>query len=185
MALLRRAQHPRRPPRGEFASQGFATSEPYTYSHEVKAWDKPMKYQLIADTGFNFYQQALAVRKDALPGLTKCLTKLVPVMQQAIVDFIANPAPTNALILKLVKAYNNGWVYTPGVANYAVQTMKSLGIIANDPTTGVLGTFDDARVQQIINILKPIYSKTKPLASVLTPSTLVTNQFIDKSIKLP
>ncbi len=172
--------------KGKFAVQGFATSEPYTYSHEVKAWDKPMKYQLIADAGFNFYQQALAVRKDALSGLTKCLTKLVPIMQQAIVDFVQTPAATNALILKLVKAYNNGWVYTPGVASYAVATEKKLGIVANDPATGYLGSFDTARVQNLINILKPIYSKTgKKLASDLTPSSLTTNQFLDKSIKLP
>ena len=172
--------------RGKFAVQGFATSEPYTYAHEVKAWDKPMKYQLIADAGFNFYQQALGVRKDALPGLTKCLTKLVPIMQQSIVDFVEKPAATNALILKLVQAYNNGWVYTPGVASYAVATEKQLGIVANDPATGYLGSFDDSRVQGLIDILKPIYSKTgKKLASDLSPSTLVTNQFLDKNVKLP
>ena len=41
-------------------------------------------------------------------------------MQQAIVDFVGNPAPTNKLILNLVTQYNNGWVYTPGTASYAV-----------------------------------------------------------------
>ncbi|WP_375496782.1 ABC transporter substrate-binding protein [uncultured Jatrophihabitans sp.] len=172
--------------KGKFAVQGFATSEPYTYSHEVKAWDKPMKYQLIADAGFDFYQQALGVRKDALPSLTKCLTKLVPIMQQAIVDFVEKPAATNALILKLVGAYNNGWVYTPGVAAYAVATEKKLGIVANDPATGYLGSFDASRVQELINILKPIYSKTgKKLATDLTPSSITTNQFLDKNVKLP
>jgi hypothetical protein len=172
--------------KGKFAVQGFATSEPYTYQHEVKAWGKPMKYQLIADAGFNFYQQALGVRKAALPGLTKCLTKLVPILQQSIVDFVEKPAATNALILKLVTAYNNGWVYTPGVAAYAVATEKKLGIVANDPATGYLGSFDTARVQQLIGILKPIYSKTgKKLAADLTPATLTTNQFQDKNIKLP
>ena len=169
---------------GQYAIQGFATAEPYIWSHEVRAWDKPLKYQLIADAGFNFYQQAIGVRKDKLAALTPCLTKLVPIMQQAIVDFAANPGPTNNLILQLVTAYNNGWVYTQGTANYAVATMKSLGIVANGPG-GTLGKFDLTRVQQLITILKPIYAaKGKQILPGLTPSNIVTNQFIDPSIGL-
>jgi hypothetical protein len=169
---------------GSYAVQGFATAEPYTWSHDVRAWDKPLKYQLIADTGYNFYQQEIAVRKDKLAGLKSCLTKLVPIMQQAIADFVTNPGPTNKLILNLVTQYNNGWVYTPGTANYAVSTMKSLGIVGNG-TDGTLGSFNDTRVQQLIGILKPIYqAENKPILANLTPSDLVTNQFIDPSIKL-
>jgi hypothetical protein len=169
---------------GTYAVQGFATSEPYTWSHDVRAWDKPLKYQLIADTGYNFYQQEMAVRKDKLAGLKSCLTKLVPIMQQAIVDFVTSPAATNQLILNLVSAYNNGWVYTPGTANYAVSTMKSLGIVGNGPH-GTLGSFDDSRVQHLIGILTPIYkARNKPILANLTPSDLVTNQFVDPSIGL-
>jgi hypothetical protein len=169
---------------GQDAVQGFATAEPYIWSHDVPAWDKPMKYELIADTGFNFYQQEIGVRKDKLAALTPCLKKLVPIMQQAIVDYIANPASTEKLILKLVTAYNNGWVYTQGTANYAVATMKSLGIVGNAPD-GTLGEFTDSRVQQLIGILTPIYAKEgKPTLAGLTPSEIVTNEFIDPSISL-
>ncbi len=164
--------------------QGFATAEPYIWSHDVRSWDKPLKYELIADAGFNFYQQAIGVRKDKLAALTPCLKKLVPIMQQAIVDYVANPAPTEKLILQLVTAYNNGWVYTQGTADYAVATMKKLGIIGNAPD-GTLGAFDDARVQQLIGILAPIYAKQgKQTLPGLKPSDIVTNQFIDTSISL-
>lgn len=169
---------------GQDAVQGFATAEPYIWSHDVAAWDKPMKYELIADAGFNFYQQEIGVRKNALPGLTSCLKKLVPIMQQSIVDYIANPAPTEKLILQLVTAYNNGWVYTQGTADYAVATMKKLGIVGNAPD-GTLGAFTDSRVQQLISILAPIYkAKGKQTLPGLTPSDIVTNQFIDTSISL-
>jgi len=169
---------------GQDAVQGFATAEPYIWSHDVRSWDKPMKYELIADTGFNFYQQEIAVRKDKLAALTPCLKKLVPIMQQAIVDYIANPAPTEKLILQLVTAYNNGWVYTQGTADYAVATMKKLGIVGNAPD-GTLGAFTDARVQQLIGILAPIYAKQgKQTLSGLTPSDIVTNEFIDPSISM-
>jgi hypothetical protein len=167
---------------GQDAVQGFATAEPYIWSHDVRSWDKPLKYELIADAGFNFYQQAIGVRKDKLAALTPCLKKLVPIMQQAIVDYTANPAPTEKLILQLVTAYNNGWVYTQGTADYAVATMKKLGIVGNAPD-GTLGAFTDSRVQQLIGILAPIYNKQgKQTLTGLKPSDIVTNEFIDPSI---
>jgi hypothetical protein len=169
---------------GQDAVQGFATAEPYIWSHDVRSWDKPLKYQLIADAGFNFYQQEIGVRKDKLAALTPCLKKLVPIMQQAIVDYIANPAPAEKLILSLVTAYNNGWVYTQGTADYAVATMKQLGIVGDAPD-GTLGAFTDARVQQLIGILTPIYAKQgKQTLPGLKPSDIVTNQFVDPSISL-
>jgi hypothetical protein len=167
---------------GKYAVQGFATAEPYIWSHEVRAWDKPMKYQLIADAGFNFYQQEIGLRKDKLAALTPCLKKLVPIMQQAVADYMADPAPAIKLILQLVSSYNNGWVYTHGTADYAVSTMKSLGIVADGPG-GVLGKFDDSRVQQLITILKPIYAaQGKQVLPGLTPAPIVDNQFLDSSI---
>jgi hypothetical protein len=169
---------------GKFAVQGFATSEPYTWSHEVRSWDKPLKYQLIADAGFDFYQQAIGVRKDKLAALKPCLTKLVPIMQQAIVDFVADPAAVNTLILKLVSKYNNGWVYTQGVADYAVATMKSLGIVGNG-SDSTLGNFDDARVQKLIGILEPIYKvQNKPILANLTAADLLDNEFLNTKIGL-
>ena len=169
---------------GQFAVQGFATSEPYTWSHDVRSWDKPLSYQLIANAGFNFYQGEIGVRTDKLAALSPCLKKLVPIMQQAIVDYLANPAPAEKLILQLVTSYNNGWVYTQGTADYAVATMKKLGIVGNAPD-GTLGAFTDSRVQQLINILVPIYAKQgKQTLTGLKPSDIVTNQFIDTSISL-
>lgn len=169
---------------GTDAVQGFATSEPYTWSHEVRSWNKPLKYQLIADAGFNFYQQAIGVRKDKLAALKPCLTKLVPIMQQGIVDFAASPDATNKLILNLVDRYNNGWVYTEGVAQYAVTTMKSLGIISNGANS-TLGDFDNARLQKLIEILDPIYkAQNKPIAASLKPSDLADGSFVDPKISL-
>lgn len=169
---------------GQDAVQGFATAEPYIWSHDVRTWDKPLTYQLIADAGFNFYQQALAVRKSQLGPLTPCLKKLVPIMQQAIVDYMSNPEPVIKLILNLVTAYNNGWTYTQGTGDYAVATMKKLGIIGDAPD-GTLGDFTTSRVQQLISILVPIYAKQgKQTLTGLKPADIVTNQFIDTSISL-
>jgi hypothetical protein len=169
---------------GKVAQQGFATAEPYIYEHEVKAWGKPVSYQLIADAGFDFYQQMLGIRAGEKDKLAPCLKKLVPIMQQAQVDFMTNPAETNTLILDLVTKYNNGWTYSQGVADACVKQMKELGIVGNGKDS-TLGNFEESRVQNLIDITKPIFTaQNKELKAGLKPSDIITNEFIDPSIGL-
>jgi hypothetical protein len=108
----------------------------------------------------------------------------VPILQQAQVDYVKTPATATALILDLVKKYNNGWVYSQGVADYSVKKQVELGIVGNGPDA-TLGNFDEARVQSVIDILKPIFDKQgKPIKSGLAPTDIVDNEFIDPKIGL-
>ena len=167
---------------GKDAQQGFATAEPYIYSHEVSAWNKPVK--LIYDTGYPIYPEAMSVRTADLPSMSACLKKLVPVMQQADADYFANPATANKLIVSLVTQYNNGWVYDEAVADFAAQQYKSLKLVANG-TDGYLGEMDASRVQKVIDLDTPIYTKGgTPPKSGITPADLFTNQFLSKTVKL-
>ena len=43
---------------GKVAQQGFASAEPYIYQNEIPQWGKPVKFQLIHDTGYPIYSQA-------------------------------------------------------------------------------------------------------------------------------
>jgi hypothetical protein len=171
--------------RGKSAQQGFATAEPYIYEHEVKAWAKPVKYQLIADTGWDPYPETMSVRTGDLQSLTPCLQKLVPVMQQADVDYFKDPTPTNDLIDKLVETYNNGWTYDAEVGKFAADQMKSLKI-ATDGSDGYVGDIDASRVEQFMKVAVPIFDKTKDagVKAGLKPEDLFTNQFLDKKISL-
>jgi hypothetical protein len=36
-----------------------------------------------------------------------------------------NPAKANELVLRLVKEYNTGWVYSAGLASYAIDKVRS------------------------------------------------------------
>jgi hypothetical protein len=57
-------------------------------------------------------------------------------------------------------------------------------IIANDPATGSLGGFDEKRAQEIIATFEPILKQGgASIKPWLAPADLVTNEFIDKSIK--
>ncbi|MGE3327934.1 MAG: ABC transporter substrate-binding protein [Acidimicrobiia bacterium] len=169
---------------GKSATQIFASAEPYLWSKEVPEWGKPISYQYIDDLGWKPYAQSLATKPDNITKYKDCFTKLVPVIQQATVDYVTNPATTNALIVKTVKEFGSSWEYSEGVAAYAGETMKNDKLIANSPS-GTLGDFDLARVTDLITKATPIYTAGgKAPKAGLTAEDVVTNQFIDKSIKL-
>jgi hypothetical protein len=169
---------------GKVAQQGFASAEPYIYKNEIKEWGKDVKFQLIHDTGYPIYAEAMSARTGDLTKLSPCLKKLVPIMQQATVDYIKSPATTNKLILDAVLKFNNGWVYTQGVADFAVKQILDLGLIGNG-SDKTLGNIEEARIQKIIDIVGPALAKTdKPIKDGLKPADLITNEFVDPSIGL-
>jgi hypothetical protein len=169
---------------GGIAVQGYATDEPYLYEHELKAWDKPVAFQLIVDTGYPNYANVLAVRADQKARLSPCLERLVPILQRAQVDFVRDPGPTLDLIVRLDRAYKGGFVYSPGLARFAVGELRKLGIVDNGHDA-TLGNFDDARMRRLIGIVAPIFAgQRKPIRPNLTPGDVVTNEYIDPSIGL-
>ena len=170
--------------KGKDAQQGFASAEPYTYSKEIPAWGKEVKYQLVADAGYPMYSSAVSVRSADLTKDTPCLKKLVPVLQQAEVDYFADPAPANKLILDLVTQFNNGWVYTEGGADYGVKTMLGDGIVSNGDNA-FIGDIDEKRVQTILDDVTPIFtSENTPPKTGLKASDTFTNEFLDQTIGL-
>ncbi len=105
-------------------------------------------------------------------------------LQTAQVNFIKNPAPTNARIVKVVTAEGGSWTYDAGQATAATKLSLQNKIIDNGPDK-TLGNFDDAKLQGIIDILKPIQAKAgNPIPDALKPSDIATNEFIDPSIGL-
>ncbi|ARJ05822.1 nitrate ABC transporter substrate-binding protein [Cnuibacter physcomitrellae] len=170
---------------GKDAQQGFASAEPYIYENEVESWMKPVKYELVNDLGYEAYQSAMVVRSGDLEKDSGCLKALVPVLQQAEVDYFADPAPVNTMILDLVKQFDTGWVYSQGVADYSVKTMIDEGIVGNGPNS-TIGDFDDARMKTFYDAVSPVFEKLgTPPADGLTVDDIYTNEFIDTSIGLP
>ncbi|MCL9758581.1 hypothetical protein [Frankia sp. AiPa1] len=169
---------------GKIVQQGFVTNEVYTLQHDVKAWGKPVKY-LLTDTSYPIYQSALAVRADKLAANSACLTKLVPLFQQAQRDYITASGPTNQILLDAVsKMHTQGFSLSPGLLTYANQKQRDLKLIANG-ADGVLGSFDNTRVQKLIDSLNPLYAaKGIRPKDGLTATDVVTNQFLDKSVSL-
>jgi hypothetical protein len=168
---------------GNIVSQGFVTSEPYIYEHEVQGWMKPVKF-LLLDKDVPVYQDTMAIRSDKLEASRPCLQALVPLMQRSSVDYLKNPGPINAVIVDYTSKIKGGTQISAAGAVDAVQKMISLGIVGNG-TDGVYGSYDAARVQALISDFGPVFAaRGKAPKSGLQPSDLITNEFLDKTIKL-
>jgi hypothetical protein len=169
---------------GKAAFQGFATSEPYLYEHEIKQWGKPLKYALVNDAGFNTYFSAVSIRAGDKAKLAPCLKKLVPILQRSQIDFVTNPQAAIAVILDLVQQYKTGWVYDRPLAEYSAKALKQLGMVDGGPD-GTLGNFDMARVNNIMKIMVPIMAAQRQQPKEgLKAEDIATNEFIDQSVKL-
>jgi hypothetical protein len=172
---------------GKSAQQGFGSAEPFIYENELPDWGKPVAYEYINDIGWENYAQSIATKPENITKYADCFKALVPMIQQSSVDYLADPSNGNKVILDAVNTFGKdfGWTYSEGTAAFGVETIKSDGLVANDPASGVLGQFDEARVQSLIDIAVPIYKAqgASPKDGV-TPADIVTNEFIDPSIKL-
>ena len=169
---------------GSVLQQGLLTSEVYKYEHDIPAWGKPVKFVSIGDE-YDAYTSQVSIRADQLEPLRPCLEKLVPLFQQAAVDYAHDPAPTNAVLLDVVdQLTGSGWELTPGIVEWASTIAVEEGIVANG-TDGVFGSFDIDRVQEYIEIVAPLLSQRgQKVAPGLTADDFVTNEFLDPEITL-
>jgi ABC-type nitrate/sulfonate/bicarbonate transport system substrate-binding protein len=169
---------------GKLVQQGFITAEPWQYEHQVKPWRKPVSTLSIEQSGYPNYGETLAVRKGDLAKDTPCLKKLVPIIQQAQVDYAKDPSTANGIIVKAAEEYNNGWVYPAALAEYAAKAQVDNKII-NNGDDDTLGNIDEAKVTKMLGIVTPIYAKNHiTIADGLKPTDLFTNEFIKQGIGL-
>ena len=169
---------------GKKAQQGFSSSEPYQYEHEVEGWDRPVDYQLVHETGFQTYKSTLAVKTDQLDAQSACLEKLVPVIQRAQKNYMTSPEATNSFIVDTVGKFNAGWIYSSGMADYAVTMMRDEKLVGNG-TDGTLGSFDSGRSSRLIDQLTPVFAgQGTPVKEGLTTDDLYTNRFLDPGVSL-
>lgn len=174
--------------RGAIAVQGFATSEPWKWEHEVPAWGKPLDYQLVADSGYPNYRNLLAIRAGEKSALAGCLRRLVPMLQQATVDFLAQPDPVIRTVLAIVDSTRQAYTDSVDRSRHAVDVMRDEGLVTNGRTP-MIGDFDVApggRVDRLLRIDLPIFAgQHKALRPGLVPTDIATNEFLDPAISLP
>lgn len=162
---------------GTFAQQGYATVDPYLFEHKTDAWGRPVRFQLVHDTGWEVYGGALAVRPEILDEQSRCLTELVPVIQQAIVTYHQDPAGALDRLVGAVDRFDTGWRYDAELAQVALDQQQALDLVGNGPDDTV-GNFDLDRVERLLARAEQVIE----VAPDLTVDDLVTNLFIDPAV---
>ena len=125
----------------------------------------------------------LSVATSRMDELAPCLEQLVPIIQQAIVDYMEDPAE----VLELIHTFNEAghaasWWRTPMVnLEYGWNTMKENGIMGPNGETPV-GSIDMARVEAMSDIVRPWLDERAD--ENVAPEDVVTNRFIDPQIGL-
>jgi hypothetical protein len=107
----------------------------------------------------------VAVRPQALREKQACLHALVPLLQQAQVDYIQNPKPVNEALLRIVKELASSWTLTDGGVADAVTKMVELKIVDNG-IDGAIGSFDMARIRRMIDLLTQVFHASVPMILV-------------------
>jgi hypothetical protein len=166
---------------GKIAQQAFATEEPYAYEHSA-FWKKHVDVLLLADQGYPNYQNDFAATPENLKSKAACLKRLVPLMQQSMIDYFKSPAAVNTLIADLSAKLKNPTPVTIGSEEFAAEAMRSRGLVANAKGSSTFGQFDSARVQNMVGIVTPVFKATANFDPNVKPDALFTNKFLDPAI---
>jgi hypothetical protein len=142
-----------------------------------RGWEKPIDYVYVSDLGFDYYPSALSVPADKLEEVAPCLELFVPLVQQATVDYAADPAPINELLAKYnEEGFGAAYWKTPIELNEAgFKVLVDDGLLANEGDS--VAGFDLDRVQTTIDNVKDGFDdRSNP---DVKPEDIATNEFID------
>ena len=164
---------------GDIAQQGFASAEPYQYEFVHTDYGKAVAFELLHDAGFEIYSQTIGVRNGQIEELRPCLERLVPIIQQASVNFNASPDRANAIIVDAVVTYDTWWTYSPELAAFSVQAQRDFGLVGDGPDN-IAGNMESSRFEKTFNDM--VNAGMPGIDPDLTPDQLFTNEFIDPNI---
>jgi hypothetical protein len=144
---------------GDVIQQGFATNEVYKYENDI-AWKDggpaDVEFFTVADLGFENYPAVITMLQSRVDELDSCLTELVPVMQQAWIDFLDDPTPITDAMIEINETHAGFWGLSEGLNAAGMELVESDGFAVNSPD-GTYCSLDPERMQALYDILQPIY----------------------------
>jgi hypothetical protein len=145
---------------GDFFQQGFATNEVYKYENEIE-WKNgepaPVDFYTVGDLGFDNYPAAITMMRDRAEELDECLQLLVPAMQQAWLDFLDDPKPITDTMIEINVEHDGFWTLSEELNAAGLDLVESGGFAVNS-ADGTYCSFEAERVQELYDILEPIYA---------------------------
>ncbi len=170
---------------GNFIQQGFATNEIFKYENLIDWKDgapAPVEFAIIHDLGWQPYPASYSVLTDRLDELSPCLDVLVPVLQQAWVDYFDDPVPVGDELVEVTEVYNNFWEISPELNARAFEMFETDGYATNG-ADDTYGNFDPERIQTLFDDFGIILeNRGITLPDGYTAESSYTNEFIDESI---
>jgi len=167
---------------------GFITNDPWTYAK----LGIQVESAFVSDTGYPNYRNQLVIRTADKAKYDGCLRRLVPVMQEAMVDYVTKPETAMKAVASAAAAYKL-LPYTYEQAIWGAVTANCRGLVTDRPAGQSFGETDPGRVKRMIDILRPIYGgsvtggqqagKRTPLPTDLTAAELATNEYLDPAFK--
>ena len=145
---------------GAILQQGFATNEIYKYENDILWKDggpADVSFFTVSELGFDNYPATITMLKSRATELDGCLKLLVPKMQQAWVDFYNNPTPITDRMIEINEEYDGFWSLSAELNSAGLQLLDEKNIGANSPD-GTYCSFDETKVQNLYDILQPIYA---------------------------
>ncbi|MFN0028631.1 MAG: ABC transporter substrate-binding protein [Acidimicrobiales bacterium] len=171
--------------KGEVIQQGFATNEVYSYTDVLEGWKRPVDFFLIHWMGYENYPAMMTVRADRLAQQSECLKALVPTLQRAWVDFLADPAAVSAELITINDTFNTFFKLTPALNDRALQIFSEFELATNG-ADDTYGNFDTARVGRLFDIVSGVMKERgRALPATLSAEDVATNAFIDPAVSLP
>ncbi len=147
-----------------YIQQAFATSEPYFAERE----GAHVRMLLNSDAGYDPYRVFYTSRTYAQQH-PDIVAKFTRASLRGWREYMADPAATNALLLKLNPALSPDW------ERYSWTKLKEGKFVAGDPAKGeVQGEFDPKRWQQMYEQLVALHV----LQRSIDPATAYTSQFM-------
>jgi hypothetical protein len=164
--------------------QAFVTETPYRLKNEIKEYGRDVGVLLVSKSGYDPYLSSLSVKKSRLTEMSACLARLVPIIQQAQIDYVKNPAPTHRVMVDVVTKMKSFWTLSMPLLKFGTDKMKEFKIVSNG-NDRTLGNMVPSRVQQVINDFHATFGKDVRTADPnVTPASIMTNKFVDKNIRL-
>jgi hypothetical protein len=167
--------------RGVSARLGDVLVDPYLVARPEVGAARPIGWQLLDQAGYERDAGVLSARPQSLVQHSDCLDVLVPVLQQALVDYLDNPRETTELLVELSAGFGDP-DYGIGLANTALELFDSENLVGSG-RDGTIGDLDFGRIRDLVTEAVPAWTE----AGVAVPAgveaeDIATNRFIDWSI---
>ena len=164
---------------GVAAQAGDVLVDPYLLGLPEEA--PPIGYQLVDDAGYP-RDRLLSARPQAIVRHADCFRVLVPVLQQALVDYLRDPEPTDELLVEVAAQFGHPEL-DAGLIAAAHEILADRRFVANG-RDGAVGDIDYGRLRDLRTGLASAWRQLELVFPRVEVDDIVTNEFIDRSIGL-